>query len=109
SATPARRVGIVTEHLGYKTVCRRVAVRRLRELREACGLSHLVGSLIVWPDRLQASIKSRQTRTQSGLRRRMTEFSQPKKTHRLTDGARRSLTGQLPSNHSTRTGLSKSI
>src|SRR5205807_982875 len=53
-------------------------------------------ALIVRPDGFQASIKSRQVRTRSGLCLDMKEFSLPRKTPSLPDVGRRHFTGQLP-------------
>jgi hypothetical protein len=70
-------------------------MRRRRSKLDRVTLRSRQKALTVWPDRCQASNKSRQTRTRSGLRHRMAEFSPPRKTQNLPDGARRTMIGQL--------------
>ena len=80
---------------GFDRVGLVARMRRQRSKFDRLNFRSRQKALIDWPDRLHASITSRQTRTRSGLRRRIAEFSPPRKTYKLTDGARRALTGQL--------------
>jgi hypothetical protein len=70
-------------------------MRRQRSKLDRVSFWSRQNALIVWPDRLQESITSRHTRTRSGLRRRIAAISPLRKTHKLTDVARRWLTGRL--------------
>jgi hypothetical protein len=83
------------DEAGFDFVGSLARMRRQRSKFDRVIFRSRQKALMVWPDRFQASTKSRQRRTRSGLRRRMAEFSPPRKTHRLPDGTRRPFAGHL--------------
>ena len=82
---------------GFNSLGSAAKIRRQRSKFDRVSFRSRQNALIVWPERFQASITSRQTRTRLGSRWRTKEFSAWRKTHRLTDDARRGMTGRLRS------------